>query len=68
MLDPSHLKSVDQFYENNVDGTHPRNISDSSIDFKSVEESLNSFTDSAQALIKGLRALGQVHPFIGGAT
>ncbi|KAG6908712.1 hypothetical protein DXG01_003645, partial [Tephrocybe rancida] len=44
------------------------NIADAGLDMKSIEDSLNGFSESAKTIIKGLTALGHVHPFIGVAV
>ncbi|KAG6845148.1 hypothetical protein H0H87_012944 [Tephrocybe sp. NHM501043] len=44
------------------------NSSDMNLDMRSIEDSLNGFSDSAKTIIKGLTALGHIHPFIGVAV
>ncbi|TFK44065.1 hypothetical protein BDQ12DRAFT_593650, partial [Crucibulum laeve] len=63
-------KLVNEFYDANSEllNSRSRNIADSNVDFKNIEDSLNGFTESAQVLIKGLHALRQLHPFIGVAV
>lgn len=61
------LKVVNDFVSQNADLFSGRSKSgDGDLDFKSVEDSVNGFSDAAKTIIKGLQALGQVHPFIGG--
>ncbi|KAF9462351.1 hypothetical protein BDZ94DRAFT_1322722 [Collybia nuda] len=61
------LKLVNDFVDANADAINSKskNIADSNMDFKSIEDSLNGFSESAKVLIKGLTALGHLHPFIG---
>jgi hypothetical protein len=61
------LKFVNDFMEANADAitSRQKNIADSDTDSKSIEDSLNGFTESSKVLIKGLTALGHLHPFIG---
>ncbi|KAF8069904.1 hypothetical protein FPV67DRAFT_991835 [Lyophyllum atratum] len=60
-------KFVNDFFSVNDDsfGSKSRNIADSGNDAKGIDDSLNNFTESARTLIKGLTALGHLHPFIG---
>ncbi|KAF9526891.1 hypothetical protein CPB83DRAFT_769552 [Crepidotus variabilis] len=37
-------------------------------EIRSLEEAANSFTDKAQTMVKGLRTLGTLHPFVGVAV
>ncbi|KAG5731843.1 hypothetical protein E4T56_gene13803 [Termitomyces sp. T112] len=61
---------VNDFYDAHQDiiGSNSRNIADVNLDTRNIEDSLNGFTDSANTIIKGLTALGHVHPFIGVAV
>lgn len=61
-------KSVNAFYDANADIIAPRsrNIADSGTDDRQIENSINGFPETSQVLIKGLTALGRLHPFIGG--
>ncbi|CAA7260803.1 unnamed protein product [Cyclocybe aegerita] len=56
------FKFINEFYEANANllCPPPRDFSD----IKSVEDSVNGYTESAQAVVKGLQALSQLHPFI----
>ncbi|KAH9484737.1 hypothetical protein JR316_0001637 [Psilocybe cubensis] len=55
------------FYEANAEliAARPRGITSES---KNIEESMNTFSEAAQATVKGLQCLGQLHPFIGAAV
>ncbi|KAG6828456.1 hypothetical protein H0H92_007865 [Tricholoma furcatifolium] len=63
-------KFVNDFFEANQDtiSLHSRNIADTGLDTGAIEDSLNGFSDSAKAIIKGLTALGYLHPFISSAV
>lgn len=37
------------------------------LDVKSIENTITTFAETSAVLMKGLDALGQVHPFVGGA-
>jgi hypothetical protein len=37
------------------------------LDVKSIENTITTFAETSAILMKGLDALGQVHPFVGGA-
>lgn len=43
-----------------------RNIAEQEADPKAVEEQLNNVPESTRVLLKGLTALGQLHPVIAG--
>ncbi|KAF5376289.1 hypothetical protein D9615_008531 [Tricholomella constricta] len=60
-------KFVNDFFKANEDtiGVKSRNIADSDTDFNTIEDSLSGFSESAKTIIKGLTALGHLHPFIG---
>lgn len=61
------LKAVNNFISQNSDLFSGRSKSgDDNDDFKSIEDSVNGFSDTAKTVIKGLQALGHIHPFIGG--
>ncbi|KAG6853160.1 hypothetical protein C0991_006448 [Blastosporella zonata] len=57
---------IKDFFDAHQDtfGSKSMNIADIGLDMKSIEDSLNGFSDSARTIIKGLTALGHVHPFI----
>lgn len=61
-------KLVNDFYDANTEAMTPRsrNIADDGVDPKAIEESLNNFQDTTRTLLKGLTALGQLHPFVAG--
>jgi hypothetical protein len=61
-------RSVNEYYDANADTIAPRsrNIAASDINDQQIENAINGFSETSQALVKGLTALGQVHPFIGG--
>lgn len=61
-------RSVHEFYNIHKDTIAPRswNIADSSAENHQIESSINGLQQSSQLLIKGLTALGQLHPFVGG--
>ncbi|GLB44990.1 hypothetical protein LshimejAT787_1900680 [Lyophyllum shimeji] len=63
-------KFVNEFFAANQDtiGPKSRNIADFDTNFRDIEDSLNGFADSARTLVKGLQALGHLHPFIGVAV
>ncbi|KAK0462478.1 uncharacterized protein EV420DRAFT_1265318 [Desarmillaria tabescens] len=43
-------------------------ISSLSLDTKSIDSALNSFAETSEVVMKGLDALGQLHPFVGVAV
>ncbi|KXN86242.1 hypothetical protein AN958_10320 [Leucoagaricus sp. SymC.cos] len=64
------LKFVNDFVSKNSDlfGGKSKSDNTNDLDLKSIEDSINGFSDAAKTLIKGLHALGQIHPFIGVAV
>ncbi|KAJ3506012.1 hypothetical protein NLJ89_g7110 [Agrocybe chaxingu] len=56
------FKFINEFYEANADLLCPRSRDFN--DVKSMEDSVNGYNESAQAVVKGLQALSQLHPFI----
>jgi len=60
------FKFVNEFYEANSDLLAPRSRELDGEGLKIVEDSIGNFTEKAQTIAKGLHALSQVHPFIGG--
>ena len=63
----SAYKAVQDFFEANVDLLTARSRDFNGNDSKPIEDSLNGFQEAAQVTVKGLQALSQLHPFIGGA-
>lgn len=61
------LKIVNDFVSQNSNLFHSK-PSDSNGPDPSIEDAVNGFSDTAKALIKGLHALGSIHPFIGVAV
>jgi hypothetical protein len=59
-------KHVQDFFEANVDFLTTRSRDFNGNDSNPIEDSLNGFQETAQATVKGLQALSQLHPFIGG--
>ncbi len=43
-------------------------ISSLSLDTKSIDSALSSFVETSDVVMKGLDALGQLHPFVGGQS
>lgn len=62
------LAFVNQFYAANQATIQAAAAGFSSLDNKSIENAISTFTESAKVVMKGLDALGQVHPFIGGMS
>jgi hypothetical protein len=59
-------KYVQGFFEANVDLLTTRSRDFNGNASNPVEDSINGFQEAAQATVKGLQALSQLHPFIGG--
>ncbi|PFH49014.1 hypothetical protein AMATHDRAFT_76430 [Amanita thiersii Skay4041] len=66
----SQLKLVYEFYDANAHTITPRSrdLANPNIDVKKIEDVLSGFADTAKVIVKGLTALGQIHPFIGVAV
>jgi hypothetical protein len=64
------LKVVNDLVSQNSDlfSTRSKSGGLSDMDMKSIDDSVNGFADTAKILVKGLHALGQIHPFIGGES
>ncbi len=62
------LAFVNQFYAANQATIQQAAAGFSSLDNKTIENAISTFTESAKVVMKGLDALGQVHPFIGGLS
>lgn len=63
------FKLVNDFYDahNEVVASKSRNIAGPDADAKLIDDSLNGFSESTRVLLKGLTALGQLHPFVAGS-
>ena len=59
------LQLVNEFYETHADLIRSSGdlLSD---DAKKVDEAFNRFQETSQTMVKGLTALGKLHPFVGG--
>ncbi|KAF9444007.1 hypothetical protein P691DRAFT_712505 [Macrolepiota fuliginosa MF-IS2] len=63
------LKMVNDFVSQNSDLLGSRlKSAGGDVDFKSLEDSVNGFAEVAKTTVKGLQALGHLHPFIGVAV
>ncbi|KAJ3575378.1 hypothetical protein NP233_g1131 [Leucocoprinus birnbaumii] len=62
------LKTVNDFVSQNSNLFRTKSGDTSSPDSVSIEDAVNSFSDTAKTIIKGLHALGSIHPFIGVAV
>jgi hypothetical protein len=58
------LKAVNDFVSQNS-GLFKSKSGDDGDTLKYIEDSVNGFQDTAKTVVKGLNALGQVHPFVG---
>jgi hypothetical protein len=58
------LKVVNDFVSQNS-GLFKSRSGDDGDTFKDIEDSVNGFQDTTKTIVKGLNALGQVHPFVG---
>jgi len=59
------MELVNEFYETHADLIR-RSGDLLSDDAKQVEETFNRFQETSQTMVKGLTALGRLHPFVGG--
>lgn len=59
-------KHVQDFFEANVDLLTTRSRDFNGNASNPIEDSISGFHEAAQATAKGLQALSQLHPFIGG--
>ncbi|KAF9447895.1 hypothetical protein P691DRAFT_705894 [Macrolepiota fuliginosa MF-IS2] len=66
--DSPTLTFLNQFYTANQATIHAAAVGFSSLDNKTIENAISTFTESAKVVMQGLDALGQVHPFIGAAV
>ncbi|TFK64971.1 hypothetical protein BDN72DRAFT_846149 [Pluteus cervinus] len=68
--DPNVFQTVNDFYNANNDILIPRsrNIADPGLEPKEIDEQLNDAPDSLKILLKGLSAIGQLHPVVGAAV
>lgn len=64
------FKLVNDFYDanNEIVASKSRNIAGPDADAKLIDDSLNGFPESSKVLLKGLTALGQLHPFVAGSS
>ncbi|EAU90989.2 hypothetical protein CC1G_02376 [Coprinopsis cinerea okayama7 len=68
--EPTPLQVLHEFYEANEEALRPQalEVIQKSQDPKTIDEILNGMGEKAQTLVKGLQALGQIHPCIGVAV
>ncbi|KDR67823.1 hypothetical protein GALMADRAFT_129997 [Galerina marginata CBS 339.88] len=64
----SPWKVFHEFYEANADLVSSRSRDLNGTDPKNIDDALNAFTETAQATVKGLQSLSQLHPFIAAAV
>lgn len=65
--DAGPIGFVNDFYKANQTVIQSAVVGIASMDNKMLEGAINTFGDTAKVMMKGLTALGQVHPAIGGA-
>jgi hypothetical protein len=57
---------LNKFYNANQDTIATAASGFASIDNKTIENAISTFTETAKVVMQGLDALAQVHPFVGG--
>lgn len=62
------LGAANAFYKANQEllASTARNLMSVDIDPKALEQAISGFAETAQAVMKGLSLLSEVHPFIAG--
>lgn len=65
--DSPTLTFLNNFYDANRSLISSAATGLSSLDNKTIDHAITGFSESVKVVMNGLDALGQVHPFIGGA-
>lgn len=62
------MMKLNNFYDDNHSLISSAAVGFSSLDDKTIDNAITGFSESVKVVMKGLDALGQVHPFIAGAN